>query len=71
MREPAADDRPGDAPRFGIDVDDQLARDHAVGEGDDARARLEPAVGDEAGRQPRVQRADVGERVPDAAAGAR
>ena len=50
---------------LGVDVDDQLARDHAVGEGDDARARLEPAVGDEAGRQARVQRADVGERVPD------
>ncbi len=65
MREAAADDGPGDAARDRIDGDDQLARDHAVGEGDDARARLEPAIGDEARDQPRVQRADVGERVPD------
>ena len=64
VAEPAADHRPGEAAPFGIDVDDELARDQAVGEGDDARAGLEPAVGDEAACQPRVQRAHVGERLP-------
>ncbi|MEO5845392.1 MAG: hypothetical protein ABIQ33_11185 [Caldimonas sp.] len=56
MGEPAADNRPCDALSRGVDVDDQFARDPAVCEGDDARARLEAAIGDEAGGK-RVWRA--------------
>src|SRR5215472_4865693 len=62
LRRPPTTDH---ATPLGVDRDDQLARDEPIGERDDARARLEPAVGDEAADEPRVQRADVGERVPD------
>jgi hypothetical protein len=65
VAEAAADDRPRDAPSLRVDRDDQLAGDEPVGEGDDARAGLEPAVDNEPADEPRVQRTDVGERVPD------
>ena len=63
VRQPAADSGPGHATILLVDIDDQLARDDAIGKGDDARVTaLDPAIGDEAFHQSRVQRADVAER---------
>src|SRR5262245_27399303 len=65
VRHPSPDHRPDESPCLLVDVDDQLARDHAVAEGDDARAVLEPGVDDEARDEPGVERAHVAQRVPD------
>ena len=64
VRHGAADRRPRHPALAIVDVDDQLAHDHAVAERDHAGAVLEARVGDEARHQPGVQRADVAQRVP-------
>ena len=48
-----------------IDVDDELTHDHPVGEGDEAGVTFELGVGDEPAGEAIVDRADVGDRVPD------
>ena len=48
-----------------VQVDNQLADDLAVAEGDDARAWLESRVGDKTRDETRVQRADIPQRIPD------
>ncbi len=47
-----------------VDRDDRLPHDHPVRESHDAGAGLEACVGDEARREPRVQRADVADGGP-------
>src|SRR5207245_7750093 len=49
-----------------VDVDDQLARDQPVAEGDDPGAVFEAGVDDESRRQALVHGADVANGGPDA-----
>src|SRR5262249_57945140 len=65
VAEPPTPRRPGEPPRLVVEVDDQLADDHPVAEGDDAGVGLEASVDDEPGHQARVQRSDVTDRRPD------
>src|SRR5580692_2476254 len=58
---------PHQPPRLIVERDDWLAHHHAVDKSDDARARFEFRVGDEAGDESRMQRADVANRRPDVA----
>lgn len=66
MSEHLGDRRPRYTARLVVDVEDELAHDHAVGERDDARALLELRVGDESGREARVDRTDVAIDAVDA-----
>src|SRR5262245_19509263 len=52
-------------PLLVVAIDQHLARHRAVGKRHDARVTVEPGVSDEAGHQPRMQRAEVAQRVPD------
>ena len=65
MARAAALGGPDQPPGLVVERDDRLAQDHAVDEGHDARAGLELGVGDKAGDEPCVQRADVADRRPD------
>src|SRR6185437_9805151 len=58
---------PNQTPRLIVKSDDRLAQRDAVDESHDARAGLEPCVGDEAGDEARMQRADVADGRPDLA----
>ena len=46
-------------------VDNRFANDHAVAERHNPFSGFEPGIDHEAGHQPRVQGADVADRVPD------
>ena len=59
MLEGSVDNGPYQAPVRLIQVDNQLADNLAVAEGDDARAWLEPRVGDKTRNKTRVQRAHI------------
>ena len=59
MLEGAVDNGPYQAPVRFVQVDDQLADDLAVAEGDRARPWLEARVCDKAGNKTRVQRAHI------------
>jgi hypothetical protein len=49
-----SDDRPGDSAGRGINRDDILPHDHAVGERHDARVAFHLGVDDESAREPAV-----------------
>src|SRR5581483_1000507 len=69
MPQPLARGRVGEPPGGVVDIDDQLACDKAVGEGDDALRAVETAIADEAAREAGMYRADVAQRVPDGGGG--
>jgi hypothetical protein len=61
---PLADHRIDQPPPFLVAVDEQFARNRAVGERHDARAFFELGVEHEARRQPRMYRSEIAHRVP-------
>ena len=63
MAHPLVGDRIDQPPPRLVAIDQQLARDVAVGEGDDARVAIEPGVEHEARRQPRMHRAEIAHRA--------
>jgi hypothetical protein len=62
-----ADDGVDQPPLVVVAIDQDLARHRAVCERHDARIAVEPGVGHEARHEPRMQRAEIAQRVPDVA----
>src|SRR2546426_1845049 len=62
--EPPSHHGPHEPPRLVVEIDDQLARHHAIAESDDAGPLFEARVDDEARHETRVQRAHIANRRP-------
>ena len=60
-----ADDGVDQPPLAVVAIDQDLARHRAVRKRDGAGVAVELGVGHEAGHQPRMQRAEIAQRVPD------
>jgi hypothetical protein len=64
VRHAPTNDGPDKAPRLVVDRDDEFTRHDTVAKGNDTRALFESHVGDEAGHEARVERADVADGRP-------
>jgi hypothetical protein len=65
MGRSAAHRRPCEAARRIVDIDDQFARDDAIGESDNSRPLFEARVRNEPSREAGMQGADIANRRPN------